>query len=90
MHCLGQILPNNKILNLSRLRVLVFAFGKMNVTYPFPKLQILDSSKQKEIADDNFKVDENSRKFSKSLENTVEKGDLNCKHIKTRACLGKG
>ena len=32
---------------------------------PFPNGQILDSSKKKEFADDNFKVDENDRKFSK-------------------------
>ena len=37
-------------------------------------LQILDSSK--EFADDNFKFDENGRKFSKRVENTVGKGDI--------------
>ena len=31
--------------------------------YPFPKRQILDSSKLKEFADDNFKFDENGRKL---------------------------
>ena len=35
--------------------------------------QILDSSKLKEFADDNFKFDENGRKLSKQVENTVEK-----------------
>ena len=35
--------------------------------------QILDSSKLKEFADDNFKFDENGRKFSKRVENTVVK-----------------
>ena len=30
----------------------------------------LDTSKLKEFADDNFKFDENSRKFSKRVENT--------------------
>ena len=34
---------------------------------------MLDSSKLKEFADDNFKFDENGRKFSKQLENTVGK-----------------
>ena len=29
---------------------------------PFPKQHILDSSKLKELADDNFKSDENGRK----------------------------
>ena len=40
---------------------------------PFPKRQILDSSKLKEFANDNFKFDENGRKFSKLVENTVGK-----------------
>ena len=43
---------------------------------PFPKRQILDSSKFKESADDNFKFDENGRKFSKRVENIVEKGEI--------------
>ena len=30
----------------------------------------------KEFADDNFKCDENGRKFSKWVENTVEKGEI--------------
>ena len=41
---------------------------------PFSKRQILDSSKLKEFADDNFEFDENGRKFSKWVENTVGKG----------------
>ena len=36
--------------------------------------QILDSSKLQEFEDDNFKFDENGRKLSKQVENTVEKG----------------
>ena len=48
--------------------------------YPFPKRQILDSSKQKDFADDNFIFDENGRKFFKSLKKkkktTVEKGEI--------------
>ena len=36
------------------------------------------SSKQKEFADDNFKFDENARKFSKSVENAVGKGEIAC------------
>ena len=35
--------------------------------WPFPKQQILDSSKLKDFADDNFKFDENGRKFSKMV-----------------------
>ena len=34
------------------------------------------SSKLKEFADDNFKFDENGRKLSKRVENTVEKEKL--------------
>ena len=36
-------------------------------------LTILDFSKAKESADDNFKFDENGRKFSNRVENTVGK-----------------
>ena len=39
----------------------------------FSKRQILDSSKLKELADDNSKFDENDVKFSKRLDNTVGK-----------------
>ena len=38
--------------------------------------QILDSSKLKEFTDDNFKFDENGRKLSKCVENTVGKGEI--------------
>ena len=38
----------------------------------------LDSSKLKEYADDNFKFDENGRKLSKRVENTVGKGKIAC------------
>ena len=37
---------------------------------------MLDPSKLKEFADDNFKVDENGRKFFKWIENTVGKGEI--------------
>ena len=43
---------------------------------PFPKRQISDFSKLKDSADDNFKFDENDRKFSKWVENTVGKGEI--------------
>ena len=45
-------------------------------SWPFSKRQILDSSKLKEFADGNFKFDENGRKFSKRVENTVGKGEI--------------
>ena len=47
-------------------------------TSPFPKHQILDSSKLKEFAEDNFKFGKNGRKFSKQIENTVGKGEIAC------------
>ena len=37
---------------------------------------MLDFSKLKEVADDNFKFDENGKKLSKQEENTVEKGEI--------------
>ena len=45
--------------------------------YPFPEQQILDSSKLKEYADDNFNLkNENGGRFSKRVENTMEKGEI--------------
>ena len=41
-----------------------------------PNDKILDWSKLKQSADDNFQFDENSRKFSKQVENTVGKGQI--------------
>ena len=38
--------------------------------------QILDASKLKEFADDNFKPIENGRKLSKQVQNTVGKGEI--------------
>ena len=49
-------------------------FLALHITYPFPKRQILQSSKLKKFADDNFKFDENGGKFSERVENTVGKG----------------
>ena len=43
---------------------------------PFPKRQILDSSNLKGFVDYNFKFNENGRKFSKPIENTVGKGEI--------------
>ena len=58
----------------------------------------------KEFAEDNFKLYENGRKFSKMVENSVGKGEIaryeqfllfpqcfqkHCGHKKTRACLRK-
>ena len=43
---------------------------------PITRQQILDSSKLKDFADYNFKFDENGRKLSKWVENTVGKGEI--------------
>ena len=43
---------------------------------PFPNDKILDSSKQEEFADNNFIFNENGRKLSKLVENTVGKGEI--------------
>ena len=48
----------------------------MPLKKPIPRRQILDSSKLKEFADDNFKINENGRRLSKWVENTVEKGEI--------------
>ena len=42
----------------------------------FTRQQILDSSKLKKFANDNFKFDENGRKLSKRVEHTVGKGEI--------------
>ena len=38
--------------------------------------QILDWPKLKEIADNNFRLDENGKELSKRAENTVGKGEI--------------
>ena len=74
--------------------------GKKLINY-FSNNKISDSSKLIEFAEKKFKFDENGRKFSEWLENTVVKGemalfptvfskDLYCRQEKTRACFGKG
>ena len=51
--------------------------AEMNVfSLPITRRQILDSSKLKDFADDNFKFDENSKKLLKLVENTVGKGEI--------------
>ena len=73
-----------------------------STTVPFPKQQILDSSKLKGFADYNFEFDENGRKFSIRVENIVGEGeitispfhivfskDLCCRQVEIRACLAK-
>ena len=62
-----------KACNTKRVNFLVFfSFN------PLPDDKILDFSKVKDFADDNFKLDENGRKLSKWVENTVGKGEIAC------------
>ena len=51
------------------------ANGSVN---PLPDDKNLDRFKLNQSADNNFEFDENSRKFSKRVENTVGKGEIAC------------
>ena len=66
----------NTKFNILRVKGSVELFTKISTVLTFSKRQILDSSKMKDLADDNFKFDENGRKFSKPVENTVGKGEI--------------
>ena len=46
---------------------------KKQGSFTLPQTTDFDSLKLKEVADDNFNFDENCRKFSKRVENTVGK-----------------
>ena len=48
----------------------------IDVLLPFSKRQILDSSKLKELTDNNYRFGENGRKCSKQVKNTVGKGEI--------------
>ena len=45
-------------------------------TLAFPKQRISDSTKLKDFVDNNFKFDENGKKFSKWVENTVGQREI--------------
>ena len=49
---------------------------RMLVQHCFPKRKILDTSKLKVFANNNFKFDENGKKIFKRVENTVGKGEI--------------
>ena len=84
----------------------IICFFSKHFCEPFPKWQISDASKLKKFGDDNFKFDENGRKFLKWVENIVGKGEIlvmsnfSFSHSvfnrlilqtrKTRPCFGKG
>ena len=48
----------------------------MSTISPITRRKILDSSKLKEFAEDNFKFDENGSKLSRPVENIVGKGEI--------------
>ena len=49
---------------------------KFFLIYVSPLFNPLPDDKLKEFADDNFKFDENGKKVSKQVENTVGKGEI--------------
>ena len=56
-------------------------FGQFSVNRSFnsfPNKQILDSSKLKKFAGDNFEFGQYGKKFTKRVENTVRKGEIAC------------
>ena len=54
-----------------------FALGKVkSILGQAGNVKILDSSKLKEFANNNFTLDENGRKLSKRVENTMGKGEI--------------
>ena len=61
-------------LKLSLARKIGIGYRGMVLT--LPKRQMLDSSKLKVFADDNFKFDKNSKTIFKQVENTVGKGKI--------------
>ena len=54
--------------------VLTTYIGK--ILYPITRRQILDAFKLNEFTYDNFRFDENGRKFPERVENTVGKGEM--------------
>ena len=67
-------LPNDVYFTRQGLKAFLNDTVSISMPKPFPKRQILDSSKLKGFADDNLTVDGNGRKFSKPIDDTVGKG----------------
>ena len=74
MAVLGALVFHKDIFSSSKLCCLVKCSSYQILTHF--QMTILDSFKLKEFADDNFKFDENERKLSKQVENTVRKGEI--------------
>ena len=78
-HDLENFLPFSSKLKLSPANSFILEESKichLGKDQPITRWQILDSSKLKQFADDNFKFEENSRKLSKRVENTVGKAEI--------------
>ena len=93
-----------KYVKLTNVIIIFYAFifiGKqfnLHMSKPFAKRQILDCSKWKVFADDNFEIDKNGAKFYRRVENTEKRRncslraishfptlfskDLICRHVK--------
>ena len=56
--------------------IVAIVLDDISYIYHFPKQQILKYSKLKKFPDDNFKFNENCRKFSQRVENTVRKREI--------------
>ena len=76
--CIGDFIDGLIDVNNFLAVVYVFAyhFARTPPCLTLPKRQILDPSKLKEFADDNLRRDENERKFSRMVKNTVGKGEI--------------
>ena len=70
LHCQQKGKSYHIIYSLTELS---FCYNSHN---SFPNKTFLDSSKLKQFANNNFKFDENGRKFSKQVENTVGKREI--------------
>ena len=71
----SPLLIKNYTCFLSRILFIVCDYFQTSLK-ALPDDKILDRSNLKQSADDNFKFDENSRKLSKWIENTVGKGEI--------------
>ena len=65
-----------KMSNFTFFHNVFYAICVLKSFNPLPDDKILDRSKLKQSADDNFKFHENSRNLSKRVENTVGKGEI--------------
>ena len=62
--------------HFNKIKLVVWSRLKCFYFLTITRRQILDSSKWKGFADDNFRFDENGSKLSKHLENIVGKGEI--------------